>query len=463
MSSIRKIAIIGAGFSGTLVATHLLRQARSPLTIYLIERNPRQFSRGIAYGTSLDGHLLNVPASNMSAFPDDPGHFLRWAEQREQSLLNPPWVTEINPSSFLPRRAYGDYLEWTLDKAERESSRDLRLERRWNEAVEIRVTPWGVDLRLNDGENLQVDQVALALGNFGPADPTVDDPSFYRSARYYGDPWAPDVLPDLLQTRSCLFIGSGLTMVDWAISLSQGGYQGLIYSVSRRGLWPQTHRPYSPTDFPPDPDTPPHSVRTQLHEFRQHLRSSGCDWRAAIDAFRPFSQQRWASLPPVEQKRFLRHIRPYWDCHRHRIAPRIGQQLQILLESGQLVHQIGRIINYRETESGIDVLIRPRGQDHIDTVRVDAVVNCSGSESNYRKLESPLIRNLLEQGLAYPDPQALGFNVAPSGALIGSDGMVSERLFTLGPPKKGMLWETTAVPEIRGQAAQLATRLLTAV
>jgi uncharacterized NAD(P)/FAD-binding protein YdhS len=458
ISSPLEIAIVGAGFSGTLVAAHLLRQARSPLTVYLVERNPRQLGRGVAYGTDQDCHLLNVPAANMSAFPDDPEHFLRWARDREHGLLNPPWVTEVAPGSFLPRRAYGEYLGWVLDEAERAAAPGVRLQRKIDEAVGIRPAPEGIRLRLADGGELPARCAVLALGNFHPADPPVADPSFYRSPRYHGDPWAPEVLPDLLQTRACLFIGSGLTMVDWAITLSRAGYRGTIHSVSRRGLWPEAHRPHAPADFRLDPAAP--SVRAWLHAIRAHIRSSGCDWRAAIDALRPVNQTLWSSLPHAEQRRFLRHVRPYWDCHRHRIAPRIGERLQALVEAGQLLHQVGRVLDYRETETGVDVLIRRRGSEQTDSVRVDAVVNCSGSESNYRKLESPLIGDLLSQGLGHPDPLALGFDVAPNGALVSAAGEVSDRLFTLGPPQKGMLWETTAVPEVRGQAARLAAVLL---
>jgi len=455
-----KIAIVGAGFSGTLVAAHLLGQAESPLTVYLIERTPRQFGRGVAYSSGIECHLLNVPAANMSAFSDDPEHFLRWAKEREKRLIDPPWVTEVGPTSFLPRRAYGDYLSWVIDEAERAAGPEVRLERRVDKAIGLTIIPEGFSLRLLGGETLQVHKLVLAVGNFLPGNPTVADPRFYESPRYHGNPWSSEVLQDLLATQSCLLIGAGLTMADWAITLSEAGYRGTIHVLSRRGLWPLAHRPYTPVLFSIDLNAAPQTVRAWLHQIRQCIRSTGCDWRAVIDALRPTNQALWKSLPLGERRRFLRHLRPFWDFHRHRIAPSIAMRLQALVDSGQLVRHVGRIMGYRETGRNVDVMIRQRGLDCVDSVRVDAVVNCSGSESDYRELQSPLIKDLLDQGLIHPDPLSLGLDVAHDGALVSGDGNPSHCLFTLGPPQKGILWETTAVPEIRGQAARLAALLL---
>jgi len=454
------VAIVGAGFSGTLVSAHLMRRASSTLAVALIERSARQLGRGVAYSTTMDCHLLNVPAGNMSAFPDDPEHFLRWAKAREKSVVNPPWVTGVTATSFLPRRVYGDYLCGLLDEAERGAKSGVRLERKVDEAVGLTLIPQGVSLRLASGDCLQTRRVVLALGNFPPGHPAVADPTFYQSPRYHGNPWASELLATLLMTESCLLIGSGLTMVDWAIALNEAGYRGTIHVVSRRGLWPKAHRPADPLAFGIDPDASPPAVRAWLQRIRQYIRSLGCDWRAVIDALRPTNQKLWDALSPPEQQRFLRHVRPYWDCHRHRLAPVVAERLQALVESGQLVRHVGRIVACQEDGSGVEVMIRDRGLDRIRPLFVDAVVNCSGSQSDYRKLDSPLVSDILAQHLGCPDPLSLGFNVDPTGALLDGDGKPSPYLFTLGPPQKGIFWETTAVPEIRVQAARLAMVLV---
>lgn len=460
-TQVSEIAIIGAGYSGTLVAAHLLKTAKAPLTVRLFERDPKQFARGIAYAIPLDCQLLNVPAANMSAFPDDPGHFLNWAEEHAGQLLNPPWVTEVGPKSFLPRRAYGDYLGEVLGEAERAAAPGVKLVRRVEKVARLSLEPTGeVKLGLAGGQVFRVDRAVLALGNFPPGNLPIPDPNFYRSPRYHRNPWLPGVLERILATRSCLLVGSGLTMVDWAVTLEQSGYAGTIHVVSRRGFWPKTHRAAAPVDFKLDTGKGEPSVLAWLRQIRAYIAATGCDWRSVIDALRPHSPQLWQSLPLAEKRRFLRHVRPFWDLHRHRLAPGIAGRLEEIAASGRLVRHAGRVQDYRETETGVEVRVLPRGSDTAETIAVEAVVNCSGSESNYRRLESALVRNLLDQGLIRPDPLSLGIEAAPNGGLVGADGMVSERLFTLGPPCKGMLWETTAVPELRVQAKRLAESLL---
>ncbi len=230
--------------------------------------------------------------------------------------------------------------------------------------------------------------------------------------------------------------------------------------LSRRGLWPQAHRSVDKVDFRIDPTAAPPTVRTWLRRIRDPIRRTGCEWRAVIDSIRSDNQLLWQSLSISEQRRFLRHLRPFWDCHRHRLAPATADRLNALLESGQCVRHAGRVLSYRESHGRVNVRIRPRGVNKSSLIQVSAVLNCSGSESDYRNLENPLVWDLLDQGLIRPDLLSLGLDVAPDGALIGVDGTCSNTLYTFGPPQKGILWETTAVPEVRNQAAWLAVKLL---
>ncbi|WP_350027942.1 FAD/NAD(P)-binding protein [Methylovulum psychrotolerans] len=461
MSYTHKIAIIGAGFSGTMVAVQLLRQTRQPLTVYLIEPSLRQVGRGRAYSTDQDCHLLNVPAHNMSALPDEPAHFFTWAKARESGLLENRWVTEVTPNAFLPRRVYGDYLVDLLDKTEQQAANHCRLEKITANVIGITLEPGHIALKLDTGGLLSAQKAVLAIGNFPPSDSWVNGTDFTASGRYFSNPWQTDALAALLETRSCLLVGSGLTMVDWAIALSEAGYQGQIHSVSRHGLMPQVHRPcqkrLTPLTF-----AAPTSVRRCLRQIRRLIQASDHDWRAVLDALRPVSQSLWEALPLSEQRRFLRHLRTYWDCHRHRLAPVVGSRLDDLLNTGQLRQHSGRVLACHDNGQGVEVVFRARGQTKTQTLVVGAVANCTGSESNYRKLTNPLVQDLLNQHLIRPDPLMLGLDVAADGALIDAGGKVSKQLFTLGPPQKGRLWETTAVPELRGQAEKLARLLLAA-
>ncbi len=455
------LAIIGSGFSGTFLTIQLLKKASPPFSIVLVEGIPHRLGRGIAYETTMDCHLLNVPAGNMSAFPDDPENFLRWAKSIEQCLLNPPWVTEITALSFLPRQSYGDYLVWLLDQAEQTAKAGVRLLRKSDEATGIVQGQNGTKINLASGDFLRVRQTVLAVGNFRPSDPSVNDTSFYQSQRYHNNPWAATVLAEVMPTRSCLLLGSGLTMADWAIALGQNNYAGTIHTLSRHGLWPQAHRVGSGVACNLELTYANPTVGGLLSQIRHAIKAVGVEeWRSVIDALRPHNQSLWKSLSLVEKKRFLRHVRPYWDSHRHRLAPVVHECLRAMLGSGQLCRHVGRIVEYHEHDNGVEVIFRHRSSDRMETLAVETVINCTGSESDYRKLDSPLMAELFRLGVALPDSLSLGLDVDPNGALIDGLGIPSDCLFTLGPPQKGILWETTAVPEIRRQGSDLADYIL---
>lgn len=447
-----RIAIIGGGFSGAMVATHLLQLATAPLSINLIEPRP-SLGAGLAYGTANPRHLLNVPAKRMSAFSDDPEHFLRWLIRHG----------DYHADSFAPRELYGAYVRAVLVTAIAQAPVNARLDRIRNEAVAILPHGSGAVIQLKTGQTLQADRVVLALGNFPPSDPDVADRSFYQSQRYVGDPWAPDALDHLAPTDPVVLVGSGLTMVDLVLTLKARGHQGTIHGISRHGRLPQSHR-FS-ASYPPflTAAEAPASTRILLRRIRQEIERAavaGYDWRAVIDALRPETQALWQTLPLVERRRFLRHVRSCWDIHRHRAAPEVAAAIEQLKRSEQLHVHAGRIGAYREQYDGVWVIYRPPRSNTLVELRVSCVINCTGPENDYRKLQHPLIRHLLASGLARSDPLCLGLDTDPEGRLLDARGYASTFLYTLGPPCKGRLWETTAVPEIRGQAQALAQHLL---
>jgi uncharacterized NAD(P)/FAD-binding protein YdhS len=446
------IAIIGGGFSGSMVATHLLLGATFPLDIKIIERQPL-LGRGVAYGTNYASHLLNVPAGKMSAFPDDPAHLLRWLQTIG---------SEVKPDTFIPRNLYGQYIQNVLDEAEAKAPNYVHLERLNDEAIALQPETKTATIYLHSGKTIQADKIILALGNFPPSDPPVADRSFYKSSRYIGYAWSADAIAGLSAKEPVLLIGSGLTMIDLVIALQDSGHKGIIHVVSRHGLFPLPHQPATPVPAFLNPETAPKNIRALLRLVRQQLKqnsNSEVNWRAVIDSLRPITQQLWQSLPLEEKRRFLRHLRPYWEVHRHRAAPKIMDAIAQLQQSQQLLVHKGRIQTYRETATGVEVLIRNRQGDDV-VIPVSGVINCTGPECDYRKFQHPLIANLLQQGLIRPDSLALGLDVDSNGALVATNGATSELLSTLGSPRKGSLWETTAVPELRVQALALAQNLI---
>lgn len=454
------IAIVGGGFSGSLVATHLLKTASQPLTIKLIERSD-QIGKGIAYSTDTNCHLLNVSAGNMSAFAHDPGHLLRWL-QHNRNELTAFLSQEVNASTFIPRKVYGLYIQSVLAEAEATAPSDVQLERLTDEVVGVQPEGKGAMISLRSGRCCAADRVVLALGNSPSAPPTIqnansNDESYLRNA------WSADALADLDADAPVLLIGTGLTMVDMVLSLGDRQHRGKIYAVSRRGLFPLKHQAAQPYPSFLTPENSPKSVRGCLRRLRAEVEiaaAKGYDWRAVIDSLRPMIQKIWQQLPTKEQQRFLRHLTPYWDVHRHRIAPRVADVVTQMLDSAQLTIAAGRIREYQALPDGVAVTVYQRKTQTNNILHVRRVVNCTGVAADYRRSSHPLITDLRSHGLIRPNAIGLGLDTDIHGALYAADGNVSTLLYTLGTPRKGDLWETIAVPELRGQAQELSEALL---
>ena len=450
------VAIIGGGFTGATLAAQLLRMSGGSVSVFLIERGAG-LGRGVAYSTECTEHLLNVRARNMSAYPDDPEHFLEWARLNH--------AADASPDHYLPRPLYGRYVASVLQQEiERHPG---QIEQVQDEAVSIACIGETAEIRLRSGRRLFADKVVIALGNFSPGDPRLPGRTVH-SLRYVSNPWKSNLwtsstLGDVSHDKSVLLVGSGLTSVDVAITLRQRGFRGTIHILSRHGLLPQAHKATAawPT-FSTEQSRG--TVRGLLRLIRTQVRAAekaGSGWRAVIDSLRPFTQEIWRSLSFSERRRFLRHVRPYWDVHRHRIAPAIGTTLASQIQDGQIEIHAGRIKTYAEDTEGVEVTYRARESGQLERLRVDRVINCTGPESDCRKADDPLLTNLMRQKLARPDPLFLGLDVSPDGALIDGYGDVSDLLYAIGPVRKGGLWETIAVPELRVQVSELSRLLVT--
>jgi len=447
------IAIIGGGFSGATLAAQLLRAGNQSVMVVLIEKTGC-LGRGVAYSTQCEKHLLNVPAQNMSAFADDPDHFLRWARLH--------YDFDVQPGDFLPRRSYGQYVESLLQEVR--EGHNAAIEWRRDEAVSVNPTSGRAEISLRSGNRVMADKVILALGNFPPGDPKLPGRQ-ESSPRYLSNGWAEGALDQIAEDKSVLLIGSGLTSVDVAISLRARKFEGKIQILSRHGLLPQEHKPHLPLMAPWN-DLRPRTARGLLHLVRAQVREAqehDTDWRTVIDSLRPITQQIWQSLPLREQRRFLRHLRSYWDVHRHRVAPEIGALLASELGNCGIEVHAGRITEYCETPEHVEVIYRDRKKGEFRKLHVDRVINCTGPDVDCRRVTNALLKNLIKQKLVRPDPLFLGLDTAQSGAVINAYGIPSDFLYAVGPLRKGNLWETIAVPEIRVQVAELVSHLLSSL
>jgi uncharacterized NAD(P)/FAD-binding protein YdhS len=455
----RRIAIIGGGCSGTLVAARLLREARGPAHVILIERSPPP-GRGVAYGTECEDHLLNVTAARMSAWPEDPDHFLHWARERAGHFgVSGP----IGAGDFLPRRIYGHYLADVLEQSRGAAAPDVSLETIAAEAIDLEEVGEGGRVTLADARTIVAHSVVLALGNLPGEYPVRRPLPFYHGPRYVHLPWAPGALEQIGKRDDILVVGAGLTAIDIIVKCRAQGHCGVIHALSRRGLRPQAHRnellPYSPFLAP---DSLPATVRSAFALLRGEVRAAaarGKDWRTVIDAIRPVSQALWQGFSWEERARFMRHVRPFWEAHRHRIAPATAAIIQNLEAAGRLKFHAGRLMSLRDTEEGAAALVKVRGREDFLALRVAKVINCTGPRTDYSKYQHPLLINLLAAGLIGHDPLALGVAALPSGEVLRYNQKPVRWLFTIGAPLKGVLWESTAVAEIRLQAQVIAQHL----
>ncbi len=440
------IAVVGGGCSGSLAAVQLVRAAASGVRVALIERGPR-FARGIAYGTGCPQHLLNVPAGRMSALPDDPSHFLRWASARDATLTS---------DSFARRALYGEYLESLLAATCDEAGAGFQ--RIHDAVIGLSATSGGAraGLRLQSGGTLAVDRVVLALGNFMPADPPLADRRFFDSPRYARDPWSPGATQGLSADDDVLLIGTGLTAVDVIAQLDAAGHRGVIHAASRHGLLPRVHTAKATVAIPAAV-SPGMGVRESLQAVRAACESH--DWRGVVDGLRPVSQAIWRAWSVEQRRQFVRHLRLVWDVHRHRVAPDVFAAVEHRQRNATLAVHAGRVDSIVDEREGVIATLRPRGGGSHRRLTVARVINCTGPDCDPRRLDDPLVRDLLASGLARPDRLRLGFYVGPGGELIDATGRASDWLYAIGPLRRAELWETVAVPEIRTQAAELAQTL----
>jgi uncharacterized NAD(P)/FAD-binding protein YdhS len=447
--------VVGAGFAGTATAVNLLREwPGGPLELTLLERSAA-FGPGVAFATPDPRHLLNVTAGGMTALPDAPSHFLDWLRARDE---------HAHAGTFAPRRRYGDYLRELLADAERGACREVRVERREEEAV--RVVDAGnatqAFVLTRGGARLPADAVVLAVGVNRPRIPSGTAPALLGHDGWVGDPWDHPRIDALSSAERVLIVGSGLTMVDVAITLANGTRGPHLFALSRRGVLPRGHRSTAPRRLAPyrPPAGPLTADGLAWHVERAALAevAAGGDWRTVVDGVRPYTQQLWQALPLGEQARFLaRHARR-WEVHRHRMAPAVSDRLRELRAGGRLTLRAGSL--QRLEPAGDDTIeVSYRAAGTVERVRVDAVVNCTGPDPAPGADGDPLLTSLIEDGVARAGPLGLGLDTGPDGELRDCDGRPSSRIFTLGALRRGQLWETTAVPEIRRQAADLAALL----
>ena len=439
----KTIAIIGGGVSGALVVLNSITQSNQATHILWFDAKSA-FCKGLAYSTDENVHLLNVRASNMSVFVDEPMHFINWLTQQE---------LPFSSQDFVPRTIYGHYVLSTFNEL-KESNATVKITCLAEEVMAV--TKNGDEFLISAKQDYQAQQVVLAFGNFLPAHPRSIHSDFEQSSRYFQNAFSSQVLKYALNQVSVLIIGSGLTMIDVVLSLKKHHYTGKITAISPHGYLPQAHieTPLPSTiSFINEQQT--YTLLQLFSLVNQQLKlakTNQLNVHSVIDSLRPHLQRLWLGFSLEDKQQFLRHLRHKWGVARHRVANQSMQVVNELLNTKQLELIKGRVYDIKSHESGFDIQYANR-QQAFNQLRTSVLINCTGPESNFEKVEIPLIKHLLQGNIISAD--ALKYGIEAS-----ENGQIAPNLYTIGPPLKGVLWESTAVPEIRLQAKQLALLLV---
>lgn len=461
-----RLAIVGGGFTGAIVAIHTLRAARAPLRIDIVE--PRaDLGIGLAYATPHAEHRLNVPTHRMTVFDEEPAHFLEWFFGHELDQSDP--ASDAGDGYYFARRRdFGRYMVDVLDATVRAATPGSALRHHRTGATDIeRAGEHGWRLRLADGTSIEADVVAVCIGHTTTIPPSpFSNAPVMATGRVLGDPWDADAIRTFGEDARILIIGQGLTMGDVLSSLEAQHHRGPVVALSRRGLLarPYADSPKAPVPFESLPDDAPGSAVIRLmREACDAAIRAGQSWNSVILTTREQGGTLWRRLAVSEQCRLIRHARIFWDAHRYRMAPQVAGTVNRARAAGRLQLLAGRAISAQPAPGGdaVDVRIRlhPRDGSHVRDERFDLVVSCVGPTHDVAAIDNPFIQALLRRRLAQSHPTRLGFVVGCNNALV-HDGQETTGIHVIGPLSRGACGDIVGVPEISRQARQVVDVLL---
>jgi uncharacterized NAD(P)/FAD-binding protein YdhS len=321
------LCVVGGGFTGAAAAVACLARLDRPFRLVVVEPSD-SLGRGVAYGAHHPMHLLNVRTRDLSVRASQPGDFLNWAFRQLDQGENHAGLHDGLAHTFLPRQLFGEYVrERFFEAVEARADVELKLV---NAVATACTSERGrFTLRFDRAEPLQADIVLLATAYGVPA-PTP------------GGALQPfDTLPRerLANAKSVALIGSGLTMVDVLLSARRDGFHGKVTVISPHGQLPQ---PHAAKGVVPREISLPRSKRVSGLTGSVAIACAaaevyGTPWQAIINGLRSSLQDIWQSLSVDEQARFLRHVRPLWDAHRHRLPLEVHGRLQGEFSEGRAV------------------------------------------------------------------------------------------------------------------------------
>jgi uncharacterized NAD(P)/FAD-binding protein YdhS len=452
----KRIAIIGGGFSGTMTAIHLSK--KTPNAEIILIGDQENFNRGIAFNPYSKQQLLNVSTARMSAFDSEPDHFLNWVmEQDEFKHVDRSLVA----GAFLPRHYFGNYLSNVWYKNQTSTNGCIKIVH--DEVIKLDSDSEAIQLTTANGQELKVDYCVIANGNSLPRNPGIPNMDFYSGKNYFQNPWTINSVQHVDAAKPVLIIGNGLTMVDTVIGLLEQGFDNTIYSLSPNGfnILPHRHPGMKYTGLTDElKKTNDITLLNLLKLVNKHVklvRSYGISAEPVIDSLRPYTQVIWMSFTQAEKRLFISKLRHLWGVARHRIPLHMHDMLQQMRIDRKLNIVAGKLKDIVEINNDVHVYFYNHKKKQEEEIIVSRIINCTGPESNIENLGEHFLNQCLHKGIIEQDALKLGINAHPATfEIIGSDKKINPRLFTLGSNLRGVIWESTAVGELRKQAEQLA-------
>jgi len=440
------IVIIGGGFSGTLTAIHLSR--RLPETPVILIEETGEAGPGLAYRSADNAAWLNVPAEKMSAFQNQPLHFLDYARQQLGE--------GVQEGDFLPRHVYGGYLKHCLEEELRRNPL-LTVEHRRVHDLTRGEDSTSARVIFKDQTSIDAAHVVLATGNQGSAFASSLWSTHAKPAR------SGEAVSQINSGDTVLIVGTGLTMIDAVLDLDRRGQASTIHIVSRNSLLPRPYAPPSPTEAPDLDHLPDSNLRRVVRLFRKAIReheAKGGDWRDLFHSIRDATPSLWKEFSAKDKTRFLRFISPFWEVHRHQCPPETYQKIQALLASGKLVQHRGTIVSIERAGESIRLGLAARSR-HAPARWIEAqhLLDATGPARDLHVIADPLIQNLLRRGFIKADAHRLGAETSPDYRAIGRDNKPSSWLSVVGPMLRARYFEATAISELRLHAASAAKRI----
>lgn len=457
----KKIGIIGGGFAGTMTAANLIDILDEACEIIIVNER-ESFNKGIAFNPYSSRHLLNVVAGKMGAYPGQETDFLEWVVKRPEFKNKDKGVIA---NSFLPRKLYGTYLVevWEHSSA-LAKSKGIRVTVIDAQVVDLSQIQDSVMLSLSDGTTAKVDHCVIATGNHLPKNPTIDNPHFFNSKKYFRNPWQIEAVQSVDNSVPVLIVGNGLTMVDTVLGLLEHNFKGEIYSLSPHGFRILPHRHngicYTKLEEELTPDINLYELVKLVNKHIKSVREFGVSAEPIIDSLRPHTQRIWQTLTNTEKKVFMSRLRHLWGVARHRIPLHIHDKIQQLQIDGRLHVVAGKLLECSEQDEFVSATFLNRKSGSAEKLKVSRVINCTGPDSDLANLDGHFLKNCMLKDILSQDDLKLGIRADTSTfQVFNSQGKKINNLYTIGSNLRGELWESTAVGELRVQARRLAERL----